>query len=54
MKNSYLGLKDTVREALEHFFAALYPRHFGAEEFFEEEEKKIPDPALLARRMNGK
>ena len=40
MKNSYLGLKDTVREALEHFFAALYPRHFGAEEFFEEEEKK--------------
>ena len=40
MENSYLGLKDTVREALAHFFAALYPRHFGAEEFFEEEEKK--------------
>ena len=40
MNNSYLGLKDTVREALAHFFAALYPRHFGAEEHFEEEEKK--------------
>ena len=40
MQNSYLGLKTTVREALEHFFAALYPRHFGAEEHFEEEEKK--------------
>ncbi len=40
MKNSYLGLKDTVREALAHFFAALFPLHFGAEEFFEEEEKR--------------
>ena len=40
MKGNYLGLKDTVREALDHFFAALYPRHFGAEEHFEEEEKK--------------
>ena len=40
MKNSYLGLKETVREALAHFFAALFPLHFGAEEFCEEEEKR--------------
>ena len=40
MQNNYLGLKSTVTEVLAHFFAMLYPRHFGAEEHFEEEEKK--------------
>ena len=29
MKENYLGLKDTVKETLAHFFAALYPLHFG-------------------------
>ena len=47
MKNSYLGLKDTVREALAHFFAALYPHHFGAEEVFEEEEKRRLESSLF-------
>ena len=47
MKGNYLGLKNTVREALDHFFAALYPRHFGAEEHFEEAEKKRLEHSLF-------
>lgn len=47
VKNNYLGLKNTVDETLEHYFAALFPLYFGSEECIDEEEKRKKEFALF-------
>ena len=55
MEKNYLGLKDTVNEALAHFFAALFPLHFGetcvdAEEKRAKEEEQFHDSLIRSMK----
>lgn len=45
---NYLGFVDTVREMLEHFFASMFPYHFGAPESYEDMDTKVKEECAKA------